>query len=554
MLKLIRTFSKTTRENMKLFKILALLLFCGNVCAADWYVRSAATGTATGTDWTNAFTVLPTTLIRGDTYFIATGAYPGRVFDTAASGTSVITIKGATVADHGTNTGWNNTYSVATTQAVWTSGVEFNTSYWVFDGNYRVNLSKIATDYGFRMPSQHACFRIFNDSMAITNISVRNSAAIAPSGDIEKWFLWTSNFTQSVDNVTITGILADGFSNTVHATSPGPQHTNWTFEHSASINGYSSEAQHGEDINNNYAWHNNFVIRYNLFEGRTSGTGTIVVLNGPSGPYEIYGNIFKDQASGFTTIGGVHYNLSGNIYNNTFIRIGCIRWGNCALAGLTSANFRNNLFYQQLEYDGVGSGYSSFGIGFGTTGVVSHNSFYDVPQPVLGSQTDAHVTTGSPFVNFAAEDYRLSSPTQAGITLAAPYNMDMYGSTRGIDGVFDRGAIDYSLIGNPIIPISSSLVILQNCTGAGCYQETVQNIDTALSAIAPLGLPSNRTQNTTFSSALNGWYAAVETWRTTVLCNGLPRFKGSDVTILQNKLNAVPSQVITTSDFAPSGC
>jgi hypothetical protein len=49
-------------------------------------------------------------LTRGDTYYIADGSYVTYIFDDVASGSLVITIKKATVADHGTETGWLDTY------------------------------------------------------------------------------------------------------------------------------------------------------------------------------------------------------------------------------------------------------------------------------------------------------------------------------------------------------------------------------------------------------------------------------------------------------------
>ena len=89
---------------------------CDN--AGNCYVRSAATGAASGTDWTNAYTDLPPTLQRGVTYYVAAGTYPPHTFNDPDSGpgTPWITIKAPTLAQHGTNTGWSNAYSG---QALW---------------------------------------------------------------------------------------------------------------------------------------------------------------------------------------------------------------------------------------------------------------------------------------------------------------------------------------------------------------------------------------------------------------------------------------------------
>src|SRR4030043_1400540 len=75
-----------------------------------YYVRAGATGANNGSDWNNAFTTLPATLVRGTTYYIADGNYASYTFDDAVSGTTLITVKKATVADHGTETGGVSTY------------------------------------------------------------------------------------------------------------------------------------------------------------------------------------------------------------------------------------------------------------------------------------------------------------------------------------------------------------------------------------------------------------------------------------------------------------
>ena len=108
---------------------------------ANHYIRAGATGTADGSDWTNAFTHIPKNalhatgafLTRGDTYYVASGDYSdvSISYNTAASGALVITFKKATVADHGTETGWSDAY--ATGQAVF-GNAALSTGYWTFDG------------------------------------------------------------------------------------------------------------------------------------------------------------------------------------------------------------------------------------------------------------------------------------------------------------------------------------------------------------------------------------------------------------------------------------
>src|SRR5574337_72794 len=100
--------------------------------AANHYVRAGAAGNNSGSDWTNAYSTLPSTLTRGDTYYVADGSYGSYTFKTAASGSTRIYVKKAIASDHGTDAGWLSSYGDG--QAVFTATMIFNTSYWTFDG------------------------------------------------------------------------------------------------------------------------------------------------------------------------------------------------------------------------------------------------------------------------------------------------------------------------------------------------------------------------------------------------------------------------------------
>src|SRR5438874_2331435 len=69
-----------------------LMLYLSLLCAANHYVRAGAAGS--GDDWTNACGDLtgacsPSSMIRGDTYYVAGGAYcaGGCLFDGPEAGT-----------------------------------------------------------------------------------------------------------------------------------------------------------------------------------------------------------------------------------------------------------------------------------------------------------------------------------------------------------------------------------------------------------------------------------------------------------------------------------
>lgn len=127
----------------------ALFLTTALVSAANIYVRSGATGNASGSDWINACPSIPSTLVRGNTYYIADGIYKGATFKTPAKGATLITIKKATIADHGTATGWSNVYGDG--EARFTDTIVFGSSYWLFDGQTGGGPDGWTSGFGFHV-------------------------------------------------------------------------------------------------------------------------------------------------------------------------------------------------------------------------------------------------------------------------------------------------------------------------------------------------------------------------------------------------------------------
>jgi hypothetical protein len=116
---------------------------------ATLLIGPTATGSGDGSDWNNLLQWSSFTPVRGNTYYLKNGAYAGRTFATALSGTTLIIIKKATVLDHGPATGWSDAYAA---QATFSSGILFNTGYWTFNGQYGVaGLSGVTTTFGFQI-------------------------------------------------------------------------------------------------------------------------------------------------------------------------------------------------------------------------------------------------------------------------------------------------------------------------------------------------------------------------------------------------------------------
>jgi hypothetical protein len=87
--------------------------FSYSACSTtDVYALPGGSGRRDGSDWANALSGLPTSLVRDRVYWIGDGSYgtARRTFNTAESGSKGITIRKATAAEHGTETGWSATY------------------------------------------------------------------------------------------------------------------------------------------------------------------------------------------------------------------------------------------------------------------------------------------------------------------------------------------------------------------------------------------------------------------------------------------------------------
>jgi hypothetical protein len=427
------------RKTMKALRLLLIVAICiffaETAIAANHFVRSGASGSGNGNDWTNAYTALPATLVRGDTYYIAGGSYAGRTFNTGASGTSVITIKGATVADHGIDTGWSSSYSVENSQAVWSGTFTFSTSYWIFDGSAGATWSRTASSYGFLInaPSSSNFSLFMLNGTNTTGIKIAHVAATAPSIDTNKFFIGTPTSGSSVYNCTISNNYSNGWSNFVYGMSGK---TGWIIEKNIVLNGFSSANAHGEDINNDCG-SPSYDIRWNWFENRQQGTACIVSLNCTASAYYIYGNVFKNMRYGDGCITGITNGygsqiMSGAVVNNTFIDVmSPYNYGGWIGYNVTSNVYNNLLYSMPADVRGL-------------SGAKDYNAYYSTTN--TPSETHGQAATGNPFVNLNNYDVSLLAPTNDGYHIDSsvhPYNIDAFGRVRGADGVWDRGALEY---------------------------------------------------------------------------------------------------------------
>ncbi len=412
-----------------LYVVLLVCLVEPAAGAAVHYVRAGASGSTNGSDWVNAWTALPAALVRGDTYYIADGSYSNYDFNDAASGSTVITIKKATEADHGTDSGWHDSYGdgVATFSQLY-----FYTSSYVVDG---------ATGSG---TSGHG-FEVLNTAGPDTNLSLvkldsnvtditlkradihrpredyKGSCFTATGGGCRRITL-AQCYLHDVFGVHIYFLNLDGA----------------TIERCVLARNKSTAEWHSESIQARAT--KNMIVRYCWFED-IAGTGVIISGSGDSSFWDIHGTVFFatpgfNEGNGHGTVadnflGSIH---DVRVHNNTFVGI------TAAKAGVRFWNSTGNCYaYNNLYVDCAGVGYA------GTTH--DYNVYYGCEFTGLEyrQQPNDVITTGDPFVDVVSQDVHLNSATPPGRTdVGSPFTVDPDGRTRGADGLWDRGAYEYS--------------------------------------------------------------------------------------------------------------
>lgn len=407
---------------------------------ANHYIRNNASGANDGTDWTNAFTAVPASLIRGDTYYISggSGASYGTYFaDDNESTTVRITLKKATVADHGTGTGWADIFA---SPMVWFDDFIAQRDYYTIDGAHRgVDISD-PTGYGMRI---NGALVSHNDTFppgadhwivqycdiggvesAIYDAGIPNDAIdlvnISGTATVTGWEIRNCRIHNA--RIGITLLAADGML----------------------IEGCYFTRTFGKEAIIGLGSAKNIVVRNNIFyntcrddpddPGSNGATAEIAAWNsstpGDFDNWEIYGNIvYNDMlinhSDGVVLIGGNGATWAGvgttgtKVYNNTFAGIE---------AGVTNIqiNGTGNFCYNNLGYDLAGAF-----------------------SPNCDTEASNGEALSDPFVNYATGDFHLTASI-SGTSLGAGFSStDPDGVTRGTGGIWDRGTFQFAGVAPP---------------------------------------------------------------------------------------------------------
>lgn len=473
-------------------KLLLVLLFCTPCLATNRYILAGSSGTQAGTgcsDWTtaNACPDLPSTLNRGDLYYVAGGTYGIHTFNDTDSGTTVIEIRAATIADHGTATGWSNalqgqavfasTGSTTSHGALW----EVTTDYYLFNGNgvrnadwqggYLIRVSNTAghaniagTYVGLAASGGVVGSGTWIHNITFDYIEFDGSHSVVDTDNLADVFLNRCGSETIVRHSLIhdggndlatlkgkhDGLTSNSTGGLCNASSTG---ANLIFEYNYFFRNYSSSAQHGQAVTCDEGQY--CIFRYNRFRDIT-GTAYFAtdsagghLTNNIDNQWDVYGNWFE-QKNTFNDngvqcgVGGIiqcfDVNFSGALkfYNNTTVNVNTNICSNNqngsqilihgATGGLdcnlnAGLIVQNNLWYNS---DAITADNTC---GTCSTTTWDHNAYFT--QTVTDTDSNKQVSATNPFVSVTNDDFHLTSDTNAGVTLSSPFNTDPDGKVRG---------------------------------------------------------------------------------------------------------------------------
>ena len=467
--------------------LLLSFLFLGVARAENLYVRPSGAGASNGADWNNAFNSFSDVvwgsgagqLGAGDTLYIAGGTYTTRL-TMGAHGTAgnLIHIKRA----RGTNSacssaaGWSSAFDAQVlcigTPAdrpncfMWSGGASpSGGSYMTIDGEVAEGISFFADPNQINDSSFQGL--LFLDALGVNNVTLRNlefhdTGAPRDADHALRGFGGKSTGYGSAFNTNWVWQYCkfQNMANCIHV----PRFDGFTIEYCEFFdNGGKGggipnviQSDHGNliyvHIQNQV---NNFIFRYNDVNN-SEEEGIMISIDkdiAPAGStnFFIYGNIFRNafsaysrQIQTFTDVPGGSGQFSINnlvVCNNSFVDVvKAIRttYGN----DIRTGTWKNNIFYStSVDVPGViDHDYNWYG------GNPNRDAAYYGP---YGEAHGIKIANVYPFVG--ANDHRIvgtvsaTMPRDKGVNLGAPFNVDRYGTVRGVgNGLWDIGAFEYA--------------------------------------------------------------------------------------------------------------
>lgn len=362
----------------------------------DRYVRAGATGSNNGSNWTNAWTTLQAAtdsgqLVNGSTVWIAGGNYNKFNIETNGS-----TWKKATVASHGTSTGWSDSYDtqvVISSTGNASSAIEIGRSSFTARSNITIDGQKrdsLTSGYGIvlRGTNYNGLNGDEDGINAVVGCSGLTVRYVEIGGASEATKFGEDCIQGNGNNLLIEYCYLHNQNVRFISGNPEERHGDgiqWTSGSNATYR-YNYFRHNGQHIYMGEAFNfSNCFIYYNLFDN--TGTDTIGssghFINGGGSPGQ--GTISNWQIYNNTFFSGQEEVDSGN--HNAYFHY----YGNGYLSQITS---RNNI-YIRADADNVGSGTHSH------NGYCSSGAFTTISPPTETGRV-MFGTTAANFVSVTA--------------------------------------------------------------------------------------------------------------------------------------------------------
>lgn len=417
--------------------------------ANNHYIRQGASGAADGSDWTNAWTNMPSTMIRGDTYYVADGTYAGVwTLNDVVDGTSYIYVKKATVDSHGTDTGWSDSYGDGQATIEVSSGNNFiniTTSYWDIDGQSGSGSDSSSYGFTFNHTNPGVATAIYEISMAANNnthLIIKHCAFVCPgsSYDVVQVGIYHAASSGTSDNEIAYNYFSNGSAHLqLRRWSDSSIHDNYFYDN------WSSASNHGQHISPGES-SNDVSLYNNIF--KDSATFVVSMHKNTNYRWKIYNNIVIGGvltavfANGDSSTANVF--MQSECHHNTFYDVTCGGRGAFFVGTITDVDNDKSYAYNNLF---VNCSDPQLDNADGSAGAIvhTHNAHFDSTGTYDADESGtAQDDTGDPFVGSGEDNFHLSGATDAGTTLSSPFTTDLDGNTRGLDGVWDRGAYEYA--------------------------------------------------------------------------------------------------------------
>jgi len=417
-----------------------------------YFVRSDASGTADGSDWTDAFLELPDDLERGAVYLVADGDYPDYTFDDEVDGDQLISVKKATDHDHGTEDGWEPGFGDGVADH---GAIEFRRSFYLFDGQLGGGRGNYRSGHGFRIHRPDGGMGITvgapfgteqerlrdRSDITVQHVEVYGSSPALPCRNAGGGGVAIAGGTNGHQNLTFSNLWLHDLAIGMHGSFA--QHI--VLEDSCIERNASTSECHSEGW---AAWgpSEHVIIRNNLF---SDIEGTAVIALGRADYWDVYHNIFTCTAGHPNSCGvgngiigttdhpdeqanywSVHHNVFVNLANSTLDLVS-------SASGIAEGNVAyNNLWLSNDNGPGFGGVEHDYNWFFDNEGGADDDA-------LVAAESHGELGTADPFVDWQNDDYHLTAPTEAGFTLPAPFDTDPDGTPRGTDGTWDRGIYEH---------------------------------------------------------------------------------------------------------------